>query len=73
MNEDKRLEKNKAIGQTKRETILRHSQMDCKSYTVKIQSNSLSKLQKEQLQLLFIEAKWFKNHVLNWYNLDKKK
>ena len=71
MNEDKRIEKNKAIGQKKKETILRHSQMDCKSYTMKIQSNKLSSLQKEQLKLLFVEAKWFKNYVLSWMEEDK--
>lgn len=72
MEEEKRLKKNKSIAATRRATMMKHSQMDCESYTVKIQSNSLSKLQKEQLQLLFVEAKWFKNYVLDWYNLDKK-
>ena len=64
--DDKRLEKNLKISTSKRSTIERHSAMKCMSFTVKIQENKLSKLQKEQLKMLFVEAKWFKNHILNW-------
>ncbi len=68
--DDKRLEKNLKISTSKRATIERHSTMKCKSFTVKIQENKLSKLQKEQLKMLFVEAKWFKNHILNWSNQE---
>ena len=68
--EDKRLEKNKAISKHKRETIARHSVMDCKVYTCKIQSNSLSLKQKEQLKMMFIEAKWLKNYIINWSKIE---
>ncbi len=64
--EDKRLEKNKAIRERGKETRSRHSLMDCKVYTCKIQSNSLSLKQKEQLQMMFVEAKWLKNYIINW-------
>ena len=68
--DDKRLEKNLKISISKRATIERHGAMKCKSFTVKIQENKLSKLQKEQLKMLFVEAKWFKNHILNWSNQE---
>jgi len=40
--DDKRLEKNLKISTSKRATIERHSAMQCKSFTVKIQENKLS-------------------------------
>ena len=70
ISEDKRLEKNKAISQHKRETIARHSLMDCRTYTCKVQSNSLSNKQKEQLMMMFIEAKWLKNYIINWSKIE---
>jgi putative transposase len=38
---------------------------ECKTFTLKIQKNSLSTNQSIFLNKLFIEAKWFYNHVLN--------
>ena len=72
MSEDVRLDKNKRIAESKKATVERHKKMDCKVYTVKIQSNKLTKEQKESLKMVFVEAKWFKNYILNWHNLDKK-
>lgn len=66
MTEEKRLAKNKKIAETKQATLARHSSMLCKTYEVKIQWNKCSKEQKEALQRVFLEAKWFKNYVLNW-------
>jgi Fe-S-cluster containining protein len=60
--EQKRLEKNNLISQTKRSTIERHSSMLCKTFAVKIQENQLSKAQKEAIQKIFIEQKWYKNY-----------
>ena len=65
MNEQERLSKNKQIAETMRETRLRHSQMDCKVISLKIQENKLSRNQKESLNRVFLEAKWFKNEILN--------
>jgi putative transposase len=63
---EKRLLKNKQISQTKQETIERHTNMLCKTFDVKIQENKLSSKQKEALLMIFIEAKWYKNYILNW-------
>ena len=43
-------------------------------YTVKIQENKLSKLQKEQLKMMFVEAMWLKNAIIAWTkeNPDRK-
>lgn len=70
--EQKRLEKNKLISQTKHATIERHSSMLCKTFDVKIQENQLSKTQKEALEKIFIEQKWYKNYILNWCDQDEK-
>ena len=64
--EQKRLEKNKLISQTKRSTIERHGSMLCKTFDVKIQENQLSKAQEEALEKIFIEQKWYKNYILSW-------
>ena len=68
--EDKRLEKNKTIREKGKETRSRHSLMDCKVYTCKIQFNSLSSKQKEQLKMMFVEAKWLKNYIINWSKIE---
>ena len=69
--EQKRLEKNKRISQAKRSTIERHSSMLCKTFDVKIQKNQLNKSQKEALEKIFIEQKWYKNFILNWCEQDE--
>ena len=66
ISEEKRLAKNKQIAETKNQTLERHSHMQVKTFTVKIQENKLTKQQKESLDRLFLEVKWFKNHILNW-------
>lgn len=60
-SEDK---KNK-IRMTKKDTQLRHSNMVVKCYECKIVERKLSKKQHEELDMLFVEGKWFYNHVLN--------
>jgi putative transposase len=66
-NEEK-TSKNKRISETKRATVSRHLEMDCKTFDVKIQENSLSKQQKEALERIFLEQKWYKNFIINWSN-----
>ena len=68
---DIRLEKNKKISQTKHETIERHKSMSVKTFDVKIQENQLSKQQKEALETIFLEQKWYKNYILNWCEQDE--
>ena len=62
----KRSEKNKKISQTWADTASRRESQVCRVFKVKIQDNQLSKTQKEQLKMVFVEAKWFVNHVLGW-------
>ena len=59
------MEKNKKIKETLRATRERHSRMDCKVFEVKVVKSSMSKTQKEQVNQLFREAKWFKNDIVS--------
>lgn len=58
-------EKRNKIKATKTMTSLRRQNQVCKVYECKIVQKRLNKKQKEELQLLFLEAKWFYNHVLS--------
>ena len=53
---------------TKQETLARHAAMDIKVYELKIVEKRLSKKQKEQLERLFLEGKWFYNYILDFRN-----
>ena len=70
--ENKNLKKNKQISQTMSETRKKRQNQICRVFHVKIQENKLSKLQKEQLQMIFVEGKRYKNHIINWSNQDKE-
>ena len=58
--------KNRQIAQSMRETHEKRKGQVLRVYTVKIQENKLSALQKEQLKMMFVEAKWLKNAILRW-------
>ena len=58
-------EKNMQIKQTYLETKARRVNHCCKVFSVKIQSNKLNDSQKEHLKMMFVEAKWMYNHILN--------
>ena len=58
-------EKNMQIKQTYLETKARRVNQCCKVFSVKIQSNKLNASQKEHLKMMFVEAKWMYNHILN--------
>ena len=66
MTDDKRLEKNNKIRETLKETRRRRTSQTCFVRAVKIDESNLSKKQKEQLKMLFVEAKWLYNHILNY-------
>ena len=72
MTVEYRTSKNKRISETKRATISRHLEMDCKTFDVKIQENSLNNQQKEALARIFLEQKWYKNFIINWSNLSNQ-
>ena len=68
-NNDHRLtcseDKKNKIRMTKKDTQLRHSNMVVRCYELKIVERKLNKKQHEELDMLFVEGKWFYNHVLN--------
>lgn len=61
-------QKNANIKVSMKETLKRRKSQFCRVYELKIQKNRLSRLQKEQLKMIFIEAKWIYNDILNWSN-----
>lgn len=75
MTDLERLNKNKRIAETQKETRNKRQNQTCRVYTVKIQKNKLSRRQKEVLKGLFIEGKWCYNHILSLddiYSFDSK-
>lgn len=62
------VDKNKQIKETYLATLAKREKQRVRVFTVKIQQNKLNKQQAEHLKMLFVEAKWMKNHVLNLSN-----
>ena len=62
------IEKNKQIKKTLAETRERRKSQKCFVFSTKIDYSKLNKLQKEQLQMLFVEGKWVYNDILNFLN-----
>ena len=59
------VEKNAKIKATLLATKKRRETQKCFVFSTKIDYRKLNKLQKEQLQMLFIEAKWVYNDIIN--------
>ena len=57
-------EKKSKIKATKQATTLRRQHQICKVYECKIVEKRLNNKQKEELKMLFVEGKWFYNHLL---------
>ena len=57
-------EKKSKIKMTKQATSLRRQHQVCKVYECKIVEKRLNNKQREELKMLFVEGKWFYNHVL---------
>ena len=57
-------EKNLKIKDTLRATKERHSNMDCRVFSVKVQENRLSNAKLEKLYRCFLEGKWLYNAVV---------
>lgn len=68
----KKEEKNLKIKTNIKDTISRHSKMTCKTFGVKVVSNKLNNLQKEQINQLFKEAKWFRNAYITNNEINAK-
>jgi len=58
-------EKRNAIRETRKATSLKRASQTCRVYELKVVEKRLSKRQKNQLEMLFVEAKRFYNHILN--------
>ena len=69
-----RLEKNKNIAQTMKETYAKRKSQVCKCLKFKIDKSNLSKEQANQLKMQFVEAKWIYNYLLDKdiYHFDYK-
>ena len=66
MIEQDRSIKNKKIKQSMRATLEKRSSQICFVYRIKIDQSHLSNKQKEQLKMIFVEAKWIYNDILNY-------
>lgn len=66
-------EKKNKIKMTKKQTQLRRQNQIVKTYECKIVEKRLNKKQHEELDMLFLEGKWFYNHVLNLKKSNGKK
>ena len=69
MTDEQRLAKNASIKDAMKVTHERRRSQVCRVYTLKIQYNALSTRQKEDLRMLFLEAKWLYNDILNYGNV----
>ena len=59
------MDKNKQIAETMRMTYERRSHQDCHVLELKVNKQHLNKQQQETLKMLFVEAKWCYNYILN--------
>lgn len=57
--------KKNSIGKSLKETLERRKNLSCKTYELKFDMSSLSKEKLDELNLVFTEAKWLYNHVLD--------
>src|SRR5574344_2411222 len=73
MTEKERLLKNLSIKQSMKDTHKKRKQQVCRVYKIKIDESSLSSIQKEQIKMMFVEAKWIWNDILNWEEQNKDK
>lgn len=64
LNEQERLVKNNHIKERGKATRKRHKKMACKTYELKIDESHLTKETQDVLRRLFLEAKWFYNHLI---------
>lgn len=66
MTEEQRLAKNASIKEAMKATHNKRKSQLCRVYMLKIQKNALSNRQREDLKMLFVEAKWLYNDILNY-------
>ena len=61
-------DKKRALRETRLKTKSRRANQIVRIFECKLKLSKLSRRQKEELEKIFIEAKWFYNHVLNLRN-----
>lgn len=66
MTEEERLAKNKRIKEAGKATREKRKSQIRKVFTVKIDISRLNKTQKEQLKMIFVEAKWIYNDAITF-------
>lgn len=70
LTDEARLAKNKQTAETLKATRLKRQSQTCRVYTLKITTNKLTKQQAENLKMVFVEAKWLRNHILSTNNIS---
>ena len=60
-----KIDKNKKIANTMKETYAKRKSQICKCFKFKIDKSNLSKDQANRLKMLFVEAKWIYNYLLD--------
>ena len=70
--DQKRLSKNARIKASKIATKKRRTSLTPFTYDVKIISNKISNQQKETLERMFLEAKWYYNDIISFIDGDRK-
>ncbi|MBR0080170.1 MAG: transposase [Synergistaceae bacterium] len=71
MTEEERLAKNNKIREKGKETRLRRQSQICRVFRVKIDFSHLNEIEKTQLKMIFVEAKWLYNDVLTFSNANE--
>ena len=69
MTDEQRLAKNASIKEAMKATHKKRKSQVCRVYMLKVQKNALSARQKEDFKMLFVEAKWLYNDILNYGNV----
>ena len=62
------ISKNNRIGAARAATLSRHADMKCVTREIKVDASKLSSFQKDTINALFREAKWFRNYALSDIN-----
>lgn len=70
--DQKRLSKNARIKASKIATKKRRTSLTPFTYDIKIISNKISNQQKETLERMFVEAKWYYNDIISFIDGDRK-
>ena len=65
-------EKKLKIKESMQATRAKRTKQVCRVFKVKIDSSKLTKKQKEQLKMMFVEAKWIKNSRIAWARENNK-